>query len=306
MAKNRALGRGLDSLMKLNVSDDDTGTPAESQDHVAAGFVELDIDKVTPNPNQPRKDFENESLEYLSQSIKTFGIIQPITVAKFGTTYEIVAGERRYRAAKLAGLDKIPVIIKDLSRKEQFELSIVENIQRVDLNPIEEALAYLSLIDTYSITHEHLAGRMGKSRTSITNTMRLLNLDPQIQRWLIEGKISSGHARTILSIPDKTKHIPFANWIIERNLSVREAEKLSKKWQDEEKTGEYQTAGGTEKKRELKEIELKYAEEKLSSKLQTKAIINGNSKNGKIVIEYFSLEELERLMEVFGVNVGDS
>ncbi|OHD12291.1 MAG: hypothetical protein A2Y34_01315 [Spirochaetes bacterium GWC1_27_15] len=294
MAKvNRGLGLGLDALLKVNVSDE-SKPETNDESNVIAGFVELSIEKIFPNPNQPRKNFIEESIESLSQSIKNFGILQPITVAKKGEVYEIIAGERRYRAAKLAGLEKIPVIIKDLSQKEKMEISLVENIQRENLNPIEEGLAYLTLIETYTITQEELSGRLGKSRTAITNTLRLLNLNPQIQKWLIESKITPGHARSVLSIEDKNQHVSFADYIIQNNLSVRETEQLAKKWPPVHHQK-------PKKQTSLRELELQKAEEKLAEKIQTKVSIAGSSIKGKIQIEYFSQEELERILELMGV-----
>lgn len=292
MAKNKGLGMGLDALLKMNIQDEESKVP-----EVLAGFVELPLADIFPNPDQPRKEFNEEALDNLAQSIKNFGMIQPITVFKKDSGYEIIAGERRYRAAKRSGLETVPAIIKDLSQKERFEISIVENVQRENLNPVEEALAYSSLIETYQFTQEDLAQRIGKSRTALTNCLRLLNLEPQIQKWLIEGKISPGHARTILSIADKNQHLSFANYIIQHNLSVREAEKLAKNWPP-----------GKEKEQEAKknpqrEVEIITAEERLGETLQTKVKINGNSKSGKIQIDYFTTEELERLLEFFQIEI---
>lgn len=307
MAKNKGLGKGLDALLKMNVQEDFSVEAASEEsaavaegaksgdENVVAGFVEVDLAHVIPDPNQPRKDFDEEALEQLSISIKNFGLIQPITVTKKDDSYHIVAGERRYRAAKMAGLEKIPVIIKDLTQRERFEVSIVENIQRENLNAIEEALAYSSLIDNYELTQEELSGRIGKSRTAVTNILRLLNLDPQIQKWIIDAKVTPGHARAILSVSDISEHVNFAAYIIEKNLSVREAEQLSKKWPLPAKP----------KKKEAppREVELQRAEERLEQKLQTKIKIKGSSHRGKIAIEYFSIDELERLMDFFGVDV---
>lgn len=295
MAKNRGLGMGIDALYQMNVHETD-----DINSKVTAGFVELNISEITPNPNQPRKEFDENALANLAQSIKNFGVIQPISVYRDESTYIIIAGERRYRASKLAGLETIPAIIKDLTKKEQFEMSIVENVQREDLNAIEEAIAYQSLIETYSITHDHLAERIGKSRTSITNTLRLLNLDIQVQKWIIDGKITPGHARSILSLSDKEKHLSFANYIIENNLSVREAENMSKKWTSDAPHKSKSSGKSSEKQ---KEIEIRIAEEKISSKIQAKVSISGSSRKGKITIEYFSIDELERMLEIFGIDM---
>lgn len=297
MAKNnRGLGMGLDALLKVNIQDEDKSPNLQNpEENVIAGFVELPIDKVLPNPNQPRKNFSEEALESLAVSIKSFGVIQPITVAKKNDIYEIIAGERRYRAAKKVGLEKIPVIIKDLSQKEKMEISLVENIQRENLNPIEEGLAFLSLIETYSITQEELSGRLGKSRTAITNTIRLLNLDPQIQKWITEEKLTPGHARTILSVEDKSQRISFADYIIKNNLSVRESEQISKKWP-------LQTFSKKDTPK-VREIEIQMAEEKIARKLMTKVNIVGTSLKGKINIEYFKQEDLERILEILEVTI---
>nr|HPO50942.1 ParB/RepB/Spo0J family partition protein [Spirochaetota bacterium] len=286
----------LDALLKVNIQDEDKSPNLQNpEENVIAGFVELPIDKVFPNPNQPRKNFSEEALESLAVSIKSFGVIQPITVAKKDDIYEIIAGERRYRAAKKVGLEKIPVIIKDLSQKEKMEISLVENIQRENLNPIEEGLAFLSLIETYSITQEELSGRLGKSRTAITNTIRLLNLDPQIQKWITEEKLTPGHARTILSVEDKSRRISFADYIIKNNLSVREAEQISKKWP-------LQTFAKKDTPK-VREIEIQRAEEKIARKLMTKVNIVGTSLKGKINIEYFKQEDLERILEILDVSI---
>ena len=299
MAKNKSGlgGMGLDALLKVNVQNDNVSELVESSEKVLAGFVELPIDKIVPNKNQPRKILKEDEIEELAVSIKNYGVIQPITVVKKDNKYEIVAGERRYRASIKAGLEKIPVIIKDLSQKEQLEISLVENIQREDLNPIEEALAYMSLINAYNLTHEEISKRVGKSRASITNTIRLLNLEPQIQKWITEGDVSPGHARAILSIEDKNEHKKFADHIMKNNLSVREAENLSKKWADN-KTKK------SDKKSipKLREIEIQDAEEKLAKKLQTKVTINGTSIKGKIIIDYFAQEDLERILEIVEIN----
>jgi len=299
MAKaRRGLGMGLDALLKMNVQDEQenkNNNESIVEKEVVAGFFELPIDKIIPNPDQPRKNFNEELLEELAQSIKNFGLLQPISVIKNGDKYEIIAGERRYRAAKKVGLDKIPVIIKDISKKEKLELSLVENIQRENLNSVEEALAYSSLIETYNITQEELASTIGKSRTSITNSIRLLNLDPQIRKWIMEDKISAGHARAILSIDDKLQHIPFALYIIEHDMSVRESENLAKKWPLDEKK--------KEKEVKEKDIAIKNTENKLEEYLKTKVIINGDSKKGKIQIDYYSQEELERIIEIIGIEL---
>ena len=294
MAKgNKGLGMGLDALLKMNVQDDEINERKGigQGDKVIAGFVELPINKIIPNQSQPRKNFNKESISELAQSIKNYGLIQPITVIKKDSIYEIVAGERRYRASKEAGLEKVPVIIKDISQKEKLAVSLVENIQRENLNPIEEALAFSSLIESYNITQEELAQKLGKSRTAITNSIRLLNLDIQIRSWIMEGKLTPGHARSILSVTDVKEHLSFANYILSHELSVRETEILSKKWplhKAKNKKGIYTN----------KSLEIKDAEQKLQQKLKTKVIINGKVNKGKILIDYFSEDELERVINL--------
>jgi len=294
MAKNKGLGMGLEALLKMNVSSEDlpfdSNKSSEQGKKVLAGFVELEIDKIVANPEQPRKNFDQESLNELAQSIKNFGLIQPITVVRKNDIYEIVTGERRFRASKIAGLSKIPVIIKDISQKEKLELSLVENIQRENLNPIEEALAYSSLIESYNVTQEELASRIGKSRTTITNSIRLLNLDVQIRRWIMEGKISPGHGRAILSIEDAKHQLSLAQYILDNNLSVREVEALSKKWPMKKNSIK-------KLQKTIKSFELSEAEKSIEQKLKTKVSIVGSVKKGKIEINYFSEEELERIID---------
>lgn len=290
----KEMGKGVDALFSMNVAN----TAAEkNEETVSAGFTYLPLENIIQNPGQPRKEFDNESLYELAHSIEKHGLINPIVVCKEDDKYVIIAGERRYRACKLLNLEKVPVSIMDLSKRQQFEMAISENIHREDLNPVEEAIAYQSLIETYGETHEQVAESLGKSRAYITNSLRLLNLDPEIQYWLIDRSLTPGHARTILSIDDKTEHVPFAKYIIDNNLSVREAEKAAKNWpkQKEKKN--------TPKEQHHQDIEIKIAEEKVASKLQAKVAINGNSQKGKIQIEYFSMDELEGLLEKFGVDM---
>lgn len=293
MAKsNKGLGMGLEALLKMNVQNDqpDNKVNVSEEDKVIAGFVEIPINKIVPNQDQPRKNFNEESIDELAQSIKNYGLIQPITVIKKDNVYEIVTGERRYRASKKAGLEKMPVIIKDISQREKLAVSLIENIQRENLNPIEEALAFSSLIESYNITQEELSQKLGKSRTAITNSIRLLNLDIQIRSWLMEGKLTPGHARAILSITNTKFHIPFADYLIQYELSVRESEDLAKKWPlQKEKSKKTITS---------KSNEIREAEEKLEQKLQTKVMINGKINKGKIQIDYFSEDELERIIDI--------
>lgn len=285
---------GINALLDVNVSSENNGEKSENnQPEILAGFAELDISEIITNPNQPRKTFSQESIDELAQSIKTVGIIQPITVVKNGDKYEIIAGERRYRAAQVAGLTKVPVLIKDLSLRQKLEISLIENIQRENLNAIEEAIAYQNLIEQYDLTQEEMAETVGKSRTAITNSMRLLGLDPMVQKMVMDKEISAGHAKAVLAVSDKSYQASFAMYIKDNSLSVREAESLAKKWPLPEKP-KSSSGGG----KAMREVELDDAERELAGILQTKVSIIGSSFKGKIQIEYFSLDELERLLEL--------
>ena len=230
--KNRktGLGKGLDLLIpdidaeELSVKS----KKGDEKENSTGGPVLLKINDIEPNRNQPRKKFNEDALQELSESIKQFGVIQPLVVQKRDDYYEIIAGERRWRASKLAGIKEVPVIIKDYSEQEIVEIALIENIQREDLNPIEEAQAYRRLIDEYDLKQDELAERISKSRTAITNSMRLLKLSDDVQQMLIEDMISSGHARALLSIEDKEQQYQLALKIMDEKLSVRETEKLVK------------------------------------------------------------------------------
>ncbi len=288
MAKNRGLGTGLGSLLSVNIHDENEIT---HKDEIVAGFSELSLDLIKPNPSQPRKFFDETAIESLSKSIKTYGMIAPIAVTKIGDHYEIIAGERRYRASILAGLAKVPVVIKNLSHKEKLEVSLVENIQRENLNSIEEALAYQSLIESYNLTQEELSERIGKSRSAITNSIRLLMLDIPVQKMIIDAQISAGHARAVLSLTNKKDQLSFCNHIIKNDLSVRDAEKIAKTF------GVADTNKITQKP-QTEVLELKNARKRIEEKFQTKVNIVGNEIKGRIQIEYFSTEDLERILEV--------
>ena len=287
MAAKKGLGKGLDSLITDKVSK-----PVKPKSNHAADAVMIDINKVEPNREQPRKKFDEDALIELSESIKQFGILQPLLCQERDDYYEIVAGERRWRAAKLAGLKEVPVIIKKLTNQQIMEISLIENIQREDLNPIEEAQAFQQLIQEFHLTQEEIANRVSKNRATITNSMRLLKLDIRVQDMLAEGKISSGHARALLGLEEGERQYQVAAKIIEEKLSVRDVEKLVKMMNRPPK----------EKKPEKgPDIDLIYrqVEDKLKSIMGTKVVINQKDKNkGRIEIEYYSQEELERLIEL--------
>lgn len=282
-----ALGKGLDTLIPNKPANMGNGK-------VVAKTEELvDINKIEPNKEQPRKSFNEDSLIELSDSIKQHGIVQPLVVTKKDNYFEIIAGERRWRAAKLAGLKKVPVVVKDYSPQEIMEIALIENIQREDLNPVEEAMAYQRLIKEYDLKQDEVAERVSKSRTAITNSLRLLKLDERVQSMLIEENISSGHARALLAIKDHELQYNTAMRIFDEKLSVRETEKLIKSLTGEGKP--------KRKKEELKnDFVYRDLEEKLKMITGTKVTINRKTDQaGKIEIEYYTPEDLEKIVGFF-------
>ena len=302
MAK-KGLGKGLGAIFGEDVVKESKEELEKAKAKRAAAAEEIDekgrilmlkLDLIQPNKEQPRKTFDEEQINELAGSIKQYGVLQPLLVQKSGSFYEIIAGERRWRAAKAAGLKEVPAVLKEYSRQEAMEISLIENVQRADLNPIEEALAYQQLIREFDLTQEEIAARVAKSRVAITNTMRLLKLDEQIQNMLIQGVITSGHARAFLSLEDKGLQLKAAKEVLDKKLSVRETEKLVKRMQRE--------AAG-EKKEEKKPDEaltLIYQNlDRMKSVMGTKVSIHNKDKNkGRIEIEYYSEAELERIVEM--------
>lgn len=301
-AKKKGLGRGLDLLIPEGNNTKQSKTEKESKPIIKEVVKEvvkevkvpaetfLKLSDIEPNREQPRKNFDKEALEELADSIKQYGLIQPIVVQKKDDYYEIIAGERRWRAAKLAGVKEVPVVIKDYSTQEVMEIALIENIQREDLNPIEEARAYQRLIKDYRLKQDEVAEKVSKSRAAITNALRLLKLDERVQDMVIEGKISSGHARTILSIDDNDKQYMIAQKIFDEKLSVREVEKLMKSLDEPEKK---------EKKLPANDFVYRDIEQKLKNILGTQVIIKNKSNNkGKIEIDYYSQAELERIYDM--------
>lgn len=284
MTKKTGLGKGLDTLIP---SKPIKSAPAEE---VLKSEEFIDINKVEPNKDQPRKSFNEDSLIELSESIKQHGIVQPLVVTKKDDYFEIIAGERRWRAAKLAGLKEVPVVVKDYSPQEIMEIALIENIQREDLNPIEEAMAYQRLVKEYSLKQDEVAERVSKSRTAITNSLRLLKLDERVQEMLIDENISSGHARALLAIKDNESQYNVAMKIFDEKLSVRETEKLIKSLDKKE--------APKKKKEELKnDFVYRDLEEQLKMITGTKVTINRKSeKAGKIEIEYYTPEDLEKIV----------
>ncbi len=287
MPAKRGLGKGIDSLIP-------TGSKLKNENEYkdeSKSVSMLRISDIEPNKTQPRKMFNEDRLNELAESIKQHGIVEPLIVVKKDDYYEIVAGERRFRAAMIAGLTEVPVVIKDYSTEQIVEIALIENIQREDLNPIEEAKAYQQLIDEFSLKQDEVADKVSKSRTAITNALRLLKLDERVQNMVIEECISSGHARTLLAIENKEEQYDIACMVFDQKLSVRETEKLIKKLNNK---------GTPKKKAELYNKEI-YAdfEEKLKQSMGTKVSINRkNNTKGKIEIEYYSETELERIIGI--------
>lgn len=286
MAAKKGLGRGLDSLIPTGVIDNGNQQTSEK----VAPDMYVKITKVEPNREQPRKNFDEDALQELADSIKQFGVISPILVQDRKDYYQIIAGERRWRAAKIAGLKEVPVIIRDYTEQEIEEISLIENLQRKDLNPIEEAQAYKRLMENYSLKQDELAERVSKSRTAITNTMRLLKLSEKVQEMLISEMISSGHARALLAIDDHEQQYTLAQQAFDQGLSVRDVEKLVKKINEPKK----------EKIKAEKQSAIYHdIEEKLKSAIGTKvSIISKNENSGKLEIEYYSKEDLQRIMDL--------
>lgn len=288
--KKRGLGRGLNAL--INTGSDTENNKENTKENHEYKEVFINISLVEPNRNQPRKEFDKESLSELANSIKQYGILQPIIVQKNGDMYEIIAGERRWRAAKEAGLTEVPVIVRDYDKQKVMEISIIENIQREDLNPIEEAMAYQSLMEEYGLKHDELAEKVSKNRSTITNSMRLLKLSKNIQQMLIDGRISTGHAKVLLSVEDINEQEKIAQELIDKSLSVRELEKLVKKYTKSRKKKD---------DKDDKDYSLFYREyeDRLKDILGTKVQINTKDKNkGRIEIDYYSAAELERIVEL--------
>lgn len=295
MNAKRGLGKGLDSMIPEKIM---TNKPKESvlESNVSRETF-IDINKIEPNRAQPRKSFDEDSLQELAESIKQYGVIQPLVLQKKDNFYEIIAGERRWRACKLAGLKKVPAVIKEYSPQEVMEIALIENIQREDLNPIEEALAYQNLMKEFGLKQDELAERVAKSRTAVTNSMRLLKLDEKVQQMLIDDMISVGHARTLIPIEDKNLQYEAAQKIFDHKLSVRETEKMIKNLLKESDRGMQETAAEKETEDDFIYRDI---EDKIRNIIGTKVIIHKKVKNkGKIEIEYYSDDELERLIELF-------
>ena len=289
MAK-RGLGKGIDTLIPANIRETAGSNAAGNTQKTEDAPHLVKITKVEPNREQPRKTFDEDALLELSDSIKQFGLLQPILVQDRKTYYEIIAGERRWRAAKMAGLKEVPVIIRNLSEREIVEISLIENIQREDLNPIEEAQAYKRLLTEFQLKQDEVAERVSKSRTAVTNSMRLLKLCDGVQKMVIDGMISTGHARALIMVENPEDQYAIAQKIFDEKLSVREVEKLVKNLHKPAKA----------KKTENRSLDAIYQDlsEKLKSALSTKVSISAKENgSGKIEIEFYSHEDLDRLTD---------
>ena len=294
MAVKKGLGKGLDSLITNKVEK-----PVESKVEIkvenANGAVLMNINKVEPNREQPRKKFDEDALLELSESIKQFGVLQPLLVTERDDYFEIIAGERRWRAAKMAGVKEVPVIVKKLTEQEIMEISLIENIQREDLNPIEEAQAYKRLLTEFNLKQDEVAERVSKSRTAVTNAMRLLKLNEKVQQMLIDEMLTTGHARALLAIEDQDKQYEIAQKIFDEKLSVRDTEKLMKNLQNEKPEG----TGPVNKIDPQLLAVYRDLEEQMKSVLGTKVYINPkDDKKGKLEIEYYSQDELDRIIDL--------
>lgn len=274
--RKKVLGKGLDALL------------GETELAEAEGVQQIDIDMIIPNPNQPRSRFLN--IEELANSIKEKGIIQPIIVTKINDKYEIIAGERRWRAARLVGLKTIPAIVRQIEENERLELSLIENIQRENLDPVDEAKAYKLLIEKFNLSQEELARRVGKERSTIANSLRLLNLPHRILKDLREGRLQPGHVRPLINIKNPNIIFQLRDKIISEKMSVREAEELVKKYKPQQKK--------RKKKKETKVPDIIELEENLQQRLGTKVKIAGDLNSGKIIIEYYTSDDIERISEI--------
>ena len=291
MASPRGLGKGLDLMIPNIVGETKEKKAPVAASETKGGETIVKITKVEPNREQPRKLFDEDALQELADSIKQFGVIQPILVQDRKDYYEIIAGERRWRAAKLAGLKEVPVIIKNYTEREIVEISLIENIQREDLNPIEEAQAYKRLLNEFNLKQDEVAERVSKSRAAVTNSMRLLKLSDRVQHMVIDEMISTGHARALLAIEKEEDQYLLAQRIFDEKLSVREVEKIVKNYGKPAKV----------KKEKNKALEVIYRdiEEQLKQKLSTKVAVNSKGDGaGKIEIEFYNHDDLERLLDM--------
>ena len=281
--KRAGLGKGLGALITENTTYDEKNS-----------VIEVDINKIEPGVGQPRKNFDREKIEALAESIKEHGIIQPLIVTKENDLYYIIAGERRWRAARVAGIKKVPVIEREASTKEVVELALIENIPREDLNPVEEAEAYNKLIKDYSMTQEQVATVVGKSRPAVANMLRLLNLSKEVRNMLISGEISVGQARPLLAIEKAKEQNEVAKYVVKAELNARQIEQYVKKYLNKKEKNVEKEKINVDA---VNKQEIKYVQDKLRASLGTKVTLNDKNGKGKITIEYYSKEERERLID---------
>lgn len=311
MGKKSALGKGLGAIFgddvventqtieKKNVSREtsmrkNSNAEAVKEEEPGKEYM-MKLSLIDPNGEQPRKDFNQEQIAELADSIKRYGVLQPLLVQKKGERYEIIAGERRWRAAKEAGIKEVPVVVREYTKQQSMEIALIENVQRADLNPIEEAMAYQQLMQEFDLTQEEIAERVSKNRATITNSMRLLKLDKRVQEMLVQGQLSSGHARALLTLEEGEQQYQVALKIIGEKLSVREVEKLVKALMKPKKAPKEKE---NEEERDLSFI-FRDLEERMKQVMGTKVVINKRDKNkGKVEIEYYSEAELERIVEL--------
>lgn len=320
MSKKSGLGRGLDSLISPQKTNQKTSSSKQDMDSAkeslksnlkdssrkeskesflsSSSVIYMKIEDIVPNRSQPRTTFNEDSLQELADSIKQFGVIQPLIVQETeNQLYQIIAGERRWRAARIAGLKEVPVLIKNSSPMEAIEIALIENIQREDLNPIEEAMAYQRLIQEYGLKQDEAAEKVSKSRTAVTNSLRLLKLDDRVKQMMIDGMISSGHGRALLSIEDPDLQYQTAQQVFDQKMSVRDTEKLVKKINSPQLGKIKNESDALEEEQKLA---LNSMQDKLNAIIGTKVSIKNKSKGkGKIEIEYYSMNDLERIMELF-------
>lgn len=292
----KGLGRGLSALFGDTEEAYENAQAPTGESAPKSGVEEISTGDIFPNPDQPRKEFDESAMYDLMNSIKEHGIINPIVVIRRGERYMIIAGERRYRAALMAGLDKVPVIVKDYSEKEIQEISLIENLQREDLNPIEAAYGMKKLMEEYRLTQEVLAERLGKSRPAIANTLRLLTLDETVIALVREGKLSSGHARTLVPVP-REEQAALAAECVKNGWSVREAERAVKQYLNPPEV----LAKEKEKKNAFANAELKHLVERMRGTFRTKVSLIGTDKKGRIYIDYYSRDDLDRLSEILDI-----
>ena len=289
--RKTGLGKGLDSLIPMTKKEKTAERKNVNIKEAKSAETTLKITEIEPNREQPRKNFNEDALLELAESIKNFGLIQPIIVQKKEEYYEIIAGERRWRAAKIAGLKEVPVIIRTFSELESVEIALIENIQRENLNPIEEAHAYRRLMEEFHLKQDEIAEKVAKSRTAVTNAMRLLKLDERVQQMVVDDMISTGHARALISIEDPEEQINLAHQIFDEKMSVREVERLVQKMQEGRKE--------KKKKEEREDLFCRDIGEKLKEILGTKVVIRHQKNNkGKIEIEYYSNDDLDRIFSL--------